>query len=166
MDGYTIKIIFLMKKILFISVTKIVNQTGKECLKCLRVIGKHIMKTKFKNFLDDLDDFSISQSYYNIIKSVRKIIYNKFCTTCGKWLYKKDFIIDNDKCFCSQKCLEFHKELWKTTKKIVEILIEELFPKEMLVGNGEYTDVKSIDWDNENSDPMPKIIDDIYKLEK
>lgn len=109
----------------------------------------------------------LSQLFYDIKKSIQKLFYNKFCFQCQKWLYKKDFIVNEKNiCFCSQDCLDANKRIFKMMKILVEQLVDKILPESVLNSVGVYTDVKTLGWDNKNSDPMPKIIEDIYKLEK
>ncbi len=107
----------------------------------------------------------VSQLFYDIKKSIQKLIYNKFCFQCQKWLYRKDFIVnENNICFCDQDCLETNERIFGMFKVLVGQMIDKILPESMLNNVGVYTDVSLLHF--KKSDPMPKIINDIYKLDK
>lgn len=88
----------------------------------------------------------LSQLFYDIRKSVQKLIYNKFCFQCQKWLYKKDFITNEKNiCFCSQNCLDNNKKIFEMMKDLVKQLVDRILPESVLDSVGVYTDVTNID---------------------
>lgn len=86
----------------------------------------------------------VSQLFYDIKKSIQKLICNKFCFQCQKWLYKKDFIVSENLCFCDQKCLDTNKKILKMMKDLIGQMIDKILPESVLNSVGVYTDVSDI----------------------